>query len=343
MNLNVIGLKLALGLLVSVAPGCAAQRKVSMPTPNTHDPMVLSAVRLSNAPAIDLLRLVQAPKSTELLFSSTGAQGARYQTTIFGVSIGDQPTPAERFKISHLLPPPPSWDVTIGADAAPACVIENAGGAVNSLFLQRGDSRISVTQDYPLKSFSSPRFFRGELKSALPYISATADNTTLAAFLPQANKYGQYLPVMDCVDGLLLKSSEGYTVLCKRYVPGPARNNVLPGILQFGKLDENLKPKGEMLTLLDKTPIFEFDADTFRGASQDTLVIVATTAEDMVLTIGSPSRNSFARIPVTGLADKRSAMRPAVLVNKGQICAAVIDSFHTPSARILAGVKAVPQ
>jgi hypothetical protein len=232
------------------------------------------------APEAEVLRLAHGKDGIALFVSHTASDPIVGANTVFSALVPKSTSPRWHIitTLNQVVPAQPMWDVAPDASRGIQLAFEQPGGAINALLLRDpSGSQQSITSNYPLHSFSLPRFERPS-QTPPEWLTAVIDNRRCVAIsVVQKVAYKDLGP---CSEALLVRSSTGFLLIHKTTIPGPVRGNrISPGRLYLAMLDNGMHPQkingaGEVF---DGSTIFEFDADMI----DHKLVIVATTSSGM--------------------------------------------------------------
>ncbi len=311
----------------------------------TSQDVNLSRLDVDNAPAILSIRLIETNGEVKLLSSTTTGTGAngifKHETRIFTYRLGKRrEEPSRLFTFTQLLPVSPLWDMVSRPNGSHLGVLESAGGAINALITEDTNGKKSiVTREHATESFSSPRFVRRAQGESAPAISTICDHKHLVVFRAESTAdYGKYRTIGGWDDAVLIRCSGGYVIIGKRIVPGPVRDNVMPGIIHFGKLDNSFRPKGTMSKPFGDRPVFEFDGDLIPGKDAEERFVLCATAEFAAhLVVITSSSEVLDSIPVTGRYTADNLTRPTVVATRSHIHLALIEAIRSEGARVLVG------
>jgi hypothetical protein len=288
-------------------------------------------------PQADVVRLARARDGVILVVSHTASDAIIGANTIFSALAIQSPSPSwgTFATLNELVPALPMWDVATDAHFKVQVVHERPGGAINAIMLRDSSgSEQSLTANYPLQSFSLPRFSRPS-PGPPDWLTAVLDNRNCVA-IPIAGKV-PFIDLGACSEGLLVRSSAGFLFLYKIAVSGPVRgNSIRPGRLYLAVLDQTMHPltKDGAGEVLGGSTMFEFDADII----DKKLVVVATTSGGIEVASGSVQGPAFS------LVAKREystpvLMSPAVADNgNGKALIAALRSGTSQSGVVIAEV-----
>jgi hypothetical protein len=337
-------------LAAMASPGCQSKLDWKpMPEPLAHFP--LAPLEWRTAPALQGLRLLETPAGIQLVGSTLSNRTGfpQYATSLTAVTVPAEPPLASipLFTIEQMLPAPPRWDVVFEAPKnAYRCVIEQAGGAMNILSLRsQSGENVGLTAAHPLESFSQPRFVRKEPAGHRPSVSAVLDHKALVVFSGElTGRQGGYTRLGDWTDGLLVSTGNGYVVFGKRSGSGPAREGILPGLLECVRLDDRFHPVSKPVHPFGpQTLVYEFDADRILGAvGEEQFAAVATGPHGTILARGRLAEGEFTRIRLGGVFNPERITRPAILASQAHLAVALLEAGQTTSARVWCGLAAVP-
>lgn len=303
----------------------------------------ISPLSINKVDAIWGIRLVKAKDEAVLFDAVVNEQDIQsYQTVLSSTPLKyNQQNRAPVFSIKQLLPAIPRWDVIYLDNNSYLGVIERAGGALNRLaFVTNAGSVEPITELYDFESFSMPRFVRGVSSQTNLAITAISNNEELVVFpsreTPEKMKYKK---IGSWSDGILLKLASGYVLIAKHTVPGAERYNVLPGILEFVRLDDQLQIIHENIKPLGDQIVYEFDADYLSTASgRGNIVLFATGKDNLLLKISDEAGNWLDTISVEGQFEVFKMARPSVVVIASkEIYVAAIEKMRAPDAQLLVG------
>ncbi len=304
----------------------------------------MSTRHLRDVSRFHSIRVADTSAGVMIFASSTSpveGQASQYETKIWGSLLEDLGEDmAEVTVVPQLLPAPPRWDV-IQRDGTYRFVFEQGGGAVNSLTVRDTEEIIAVpSKKHPLVSFSQPRFFRDLGPRGESFVSAIADDKQLVVFQSSdRTNYSKFLRVGDWSDGVILSRTNGFLVFCKETAPGPARNEILPGIIHSAPLDKACRSVGKTTKPLGDRLVYEFDADIIQvNEEKERFVLLATTIDDIVLAVSGESLGDFTTIEVSGDYAKMDLSSPALALSFSGTChVAFLEAPQTSNARLWVG------
>ena len=314
--------------------------------PDSEPILTVAPVELSDSASITSIRLVTTPEGVQVISSVQTAESGfpKYRLKLRAGSPNPLALAESKtlFSIPQLLPALISWDVSYStSETAYHCVVENPGGAINALLLydQKGNTT-TLSAAYPLQSFSKPRLVRNEHRGGRPSVSALVDNKSLVVFPGAASENEPaYIRIGDWDDGLLIATAKGYILFAKRDVGGPARDGILPGILNCVRLNEEfhvvqdpIQPFGSDVL------IYEFDADLVSAVlPHECFVIAATGPNRTIVSHSEPLTGSLIRVPLKGQFNDNHVTRPAIAAVKDEVSVAFVEAIKTKEARVWIG------
>lgn len=306
----------------------------------------LTPISISSAEDVQAIRLSQA---TEEILLFTSAAGKVSTPTNHQIIIGKNviaPTPVKQnmiLTINQLLAVHPAWDINVTTNQSYKFLAEFAGGATNQLVYYDGDSQgVPFTDNYPLNSFSNPRFARGNSEASRTDVSATLDNEKLVVFSNLTNmKNARYLEIGEWDSGVLVHLKQNHAVIAKSLRSGESRHDIMPGIIEFVELDPQFKPKGAVKSpLLDNT-VYEYDADVLFVNDKPRYILFAIGKDILLLGIYNSNDNLYSEIIIDGKFDPSDLSKPSILITATHVYIAVIEARLTKNARILIGSLAL--
>jgi hypothetical protein len=319
-----------------------------LPMSNHHLALTLSPLNINEVDAIWGIRLVKSQNDVVLFDAVINNQEnlQNYLTILSSTPLKNGPqNRIPVFSIQQLLPAPPMWDVTYLEDNTNLCVIEQAGGALNRLvFVAKTGLEEPVTGLHDFESFSRPRFVKSRMPHTNIAISTISDNKNFVVFPSnQKSEKMEYTKLGNWSDGVLLRLAKGYVLIAKHTVPGAERYNILPGILEFIRLDDQLQVTHEIIKPLGEQIIYEFDADhLLTDTGNNNIVLFATGQDNLLLKISDQAGKWLDTIQISGQFEAVNLARPSVAVTAiNEVYIATIEKMSAPDARILTGSIAV--
>ncbi|CAM3313814.1 hypothetical protein G4177_26730 [Corallococcus sp. ZKHCc1 1396] len=305
--------------------------------------MSANEVKLSTVPVkldapIRDARLVNVGSRARLLLSTTKKLNPMSsQTALYAMALEGSGEPLVRVMvIPQLLPAPPGWDVSWAAGDGYRTAYQLAGGALDSIQLstEHEEEPMALTASAPLTSFSRPRFFRGNAQAA-HRISMIADGEHAVAFdIPPASGPHSARKLGACENAVVIALVKGFGLFCKAPGSGGARNDTIPGTLQYVRLGAEWEASAPTQDLLTGQPVFEFDAERLDDAR---LMVFALTQAGPVLlvlsTAGVPERLS--RVAVD--ANLVQLSRPSILMADGRIHFSLLENPGSKAVRVHTG------
>jgi hypothetical protein len=274
---------------------------------------------------IDRLKLLNTADSVKLFFSETRSTGNGFETVISSVPISQTNLPSViEFTIPQILPPPPYWDISIGIDMSNTIVYEQFGGAFNKLFAKsKAGLELFVSSHFQDKSFRQPRFIHRDQILFFPPVIAIAEEDQIAGFIPSMSEgYKNYKELGKGIAAVARALGEDYLLCYKTRKPGSIRlPNIPQGRLHMNRMDSAFDSKGLPISFLEETSIFEFDLDV----SENRAVIFATTADGLVLVVGSLKEKEFEWIIYEKKGEQAEWLNPTLLISKDKIYLTAIE------------------
>ncbi|RYZ17416.1 MAG: hypothetical protein EOO70_02005 [Myxococcaceae bacterium] len=321
------------GLLMATALlGCHGRGKMSA------NEVKLSTVPVKLDAPLQDARLVNAGSRVRLLLSTTKKLNPmRSETALHSMAPEGSGEPLAPFMvIPQLLPVPPNWDVSWAAGEGYRIAYQMAGGALDSIQMRKEHEEgfMALTDSAPLTGFSRPRFFRGDAQ-APRRISMIADNEHAVAFdIPPAPRPRGARKLGACENAVAIALVKGFGLFCKAPGSGGARNDTIPGTLQYVRLGAEWEASAPTQDLLTGQPVFEFDAERLDDAR---LMVFALTQAGPVLlvlsTAGVPERLS--RVAVD--ANFVQLSRPSILMADGKIHFSLLENPGSKAVRVHTG------
>ncbi len=285
-------------------------------------------------PGAQMLRAVQHNGERLIVISHTTAGADQSSHTTFAaLSLRTQADSwREVQSIQQLLPVAPRWDAAYNSAGHLQIVYEEAGGALNQLWLQADSGRAKLTDVSSLRSYSLPRFIKSSGKPSPGVTTVADDRLCMALSLTGAQTHA----LRECMDGLLVASPTGYVLLTKTFVPGlPRAVNISPGHLQATLMTRDFQPLGLPVDVAGET-VFQFDAEIVEGK----LVCAATTPEGLVV---ASSALSALRFSHQGSLASTTLTYPAILSSMpGKVDVFALESGGSEKAHAEVAHLAVP-
>lgn len=291
-----------------------------------------------NAPAADALRMSRGKNGPILIVSHTVTSPVLGANTTFSARAALDPDGiwSTIATVSQMLPAQPKWDVAPATDGQLQIASEKPGGAINALMmLRRSGSTTALTTEYPLQSFSGPKFAKPSGKPP-QWLTAIVDNRTCVAI--QLEQPAPYRTLGECSDGLLVQHGSGFIFIYKTNVSGTIRGNLIsPGRIYLVMLNTELQSMGPPVEIFNGT-IFEFDADFVN----DKLIIVATTQRGLVL-VSRLDQSKSPKFRIEEFSVSVALTSPAIVAStSGKVLLAALESDGQGATRILMTELAIP-
>jgi hypothetical protein len=311
---------------------------------NKNSKVVLLPFQINGVSTITAVKLIETKQRVQLLSSITkrsAADAMGYETVISSTSIAKNgQSPSRAFVLTQLLPPPPSWDIGLNSDSSYSVVYEQALGGTYALLVKRAyNAAVSVTSNYPLESFTRPRFIKRNQDDPGRLITAIAEKKGAILFLrKQDGGYVKHAKLCDCNEAMMVRYKDGFILFYKVNVPGPVRGNLIsPGKLYSVMLGKDFTPMGTAFEPFSNNIVFEFDADV----SEDKVVIFATSKTGNILAIASPFPGPIKTLPVDETHSGETFTQPSVVSTKSHVHLAILDNAQTDKAQLLTGSSSV--